>query len=565
MRLRNSERFCFFSTLAGIARKDLRYFVCAQRFWESCKLGQSSHKPCANRLFLKPIGPSATASLGSMASASRPTSQSIGKFVSDQEEDLLPANETTQPLGEELDIEKLILLKEQFSLLDRDGSGQLTLEEFIEAFDVVFDKNLSREQSVRLFIQIDADSSGCIEWDEFLTYMLVMHDNKSAELLQAFPKELIPEVLPECMNFSVKNGPQFFHACAAIERYFILNRNTFLVIESKHFQTVRTIQCHSFMDRDWFTCFSVSESSSTIVAGTANRRVVFIDFLTGEKTSETKVPHPIQTIQVHAQRDKYFGSIFETLWMGDTGGSILLATFTEFRLEKKFERHSIHTDWVTKVEYVPELQAVLSSSLDKSIVMFDCVTNTIKKRFHSSDGHVSGILTFVWLPTLRIIVSSGVDRFFVFWNPYTAKVVHRMIGHNAPVRLFALYNRLHMLIAVSDDKILKVWDIRSYKVLQSVGDDIEGSRRETIRAIAIDEDKCRILVANSISIKSLLFAQTMPNFRTATCKTPVVACLFNWVFNTIVTVATDCAVTVWSAENGGICVSSIDNFIHHIM
>jgi WD40 repeat protein len=129
-----------------------------------------------------------------------------------------------------------------------------------------------------------------------------------------------------------------------------------------------------------------------------------------------------------------------------------------------------------------------------------------------------------------------------------------MVGHNAPVRMFALYNRLHMLIAVSDDKILKAWDIRSYKVLQSVGDDIEGSRRETIRAISIDEEKCRILVADAVSIKSLLFAQTMPNFRTSTCKTPVVACLFNWVFNTIVTVATDCAITVWSPESGGICL-----------
>jgi WD40 repeat protein len=307
-----------------------------------------------------------------------------------------------------------------------------------------------------------------------------------------------------------------------------------------------------FMDRDWFTCFSVSEECSTIIACTANRRIVFIDFLTGEKTSETKVQHPIQTIQVYLQKEKYFGSAIETLWMGDTGGGILMGTLADFRIDKKFERHAVHTDWITKVEYVPELQAVLSSSLDKTLVMFDCATSTIRKRLYSTDGHVSGILTFAWLPSLRMIVSSGVDRFFVYWNPYTAKVVHRMVGHNGPVRLFALYNRLHMLIAVSDDKILKVWDIRSYKVLQSVGDDIEASRRENIRAISIDEHKCRVLIADAISIKSMLFAQTVQNLRTTTCKTPVVACLFNWVFNTIVTVSTDCAVTVWSADNGGI-------------
>jgi hypothetical protein len=488
-----------------------------------------------------------------MALRARLPSHNAPVIPSDHEEELeSPDAPTTQPLGEELDIEKLILLKEQFSLLDKDGSGQLTLEEFIEAFDIVFDRNLTRAQSVRLFMQIDADSSGYIEWDEFLTYMLVMHDNKTAEMLQAFPKELISESLPEHMSFSVKNGPQFFHACAAIERYFVLNKNTFLVIEAKHFQILRTIHCHMFMDRDWFTCFSVSEESSVIIAGTANRRVVFIDFLTGEKTAETKVPHPIQTIQVYSKRDKYFGSIVETLWMGDTGGNILMGTVNGWRLEGRFEKYLVHTDWVTKVEYVPELQAVLSSSLDKSLVMFDCVTNTVKKRFCSPSGHVSGVLTLVWLPSLRIILSSGVDRFFVFWNPYTTKVVHRMIGHNAPVRILALYNRLHMLLAVSDDKILKVWDIRSYKVLQSIGDDIEGSRRETIRAVSIDEDKCRVLVADAISIKSWLFAQTVPNFKTGTCKAPVVACLFNWVFNTIVTVATDCAITVWSPENGGI-------------
>ena len=491
-----------------------------------------------------------------MSSPMRAAPQSAGTLTRleispEPEEDASP-QQTTHPLGEELDIAKLILLKEQFSLLDGDGSGQLSLEEFVAAFDLVFQKGLSREQSVRLFMQIDADSSGFIEWDEFLTYMLVMHDNKSAELLQAFPKELLSEPLPECMTFSVKNGPQFFHACAEIERYFILNRSTFLVIEAKHFQTIRAIQCHAFMDRDWFTCFSVSEESSTIIAGTANRRIVFIDFLTGEKTSEITVPHPIQTIQVHIQKDKYFGSKIETLWMGDTGGCILMGTVKGFSVNKTYERYLVHTDFVTKVEYVPELQSVLSSSLDKSLVMFDCVTNTFKKRFYStSAGHVSGILTFVWLPSLRIIVSSGVDRFFVYWNPYTGKVVHRMVGHNAPVRMFALYNRLHMLMAVSDDKIFKIWDIRSYKQLQSIGDDVEGSRRETIRAISIDEDKCRVLVADAISIKSFLFAQTMPNLKTNTCKAPVVACLFSWVFNTIVTVAADCAVTVWSVETGG--------------
>ena len=96
-----------------------------------------------------------------MSSPMRAAPQSAGTLTRleispEPEEDASP-QQTTHPLGEELDIAKLILLKEQFSLLDGDGSGQLSMEEFVAAFDLVFQKGLSREQSVRLFMQIDAD------------------------------------------------------------------------------------------------------------------------------------------------------------------------------------------------------------------------------------------------------------------------------------------------------------------------------------------------------------------------------------------------------------------------
>ena len=64
-------------------------------------------------------------------------------------------------------------LREAFDIADTDKGGALEIEEFKDAFGEIIGKNMNRKQLTQLFMKIDADSNGSVEWTEFMNYMLL--------------------------------------------------------------------------------------------------------------------------------------------------------------------------------------------------------------------------------------------------------------------------------------------------------------------------------------------------------------------------------------------------------
>lgn len=71
-------------------------------------------------------------------------------------------------------------LREAFDIADTDKGGALELEEFIEAFGEIIGKNMTPKQLRQLFMKIDADSNGSVEWHEFMNYMLLENQTLSS-------------------------------------------------------------------------------------------------------------------------------------------------------------------------------------------------------------------------------------------------------------------------------------------------------------------------------------------------------------------------------------------------
>ena len=72
-----------------------------------------------------------------------------------------------------INLHQLMELKAAFDRADIDGGGSLDMDEFLEAFGEVLGKNLTHEQLTHLFMKIDANSDGSVDWDEFTNYMLL--------------------------------------------------------------------------------------------------------------------------------------------------------------------------------------------------------------------------------------------------------------------------------------------------------------------------------------------------------------------------------------------------------
>lgn len=72
---------------------------------------------------------------------------------------------------------------------DDDGSGELDMDEFCEQLGPYLGKDLSKQQISQLFMKIDADAGGTVDWDEFSNYMFLKKadSDESAACWKLFP------------------------------------------------------------------------------------------------------------------------------------------------------------------------------------------------------------------------------------------------------------------------------------------------------------------------------------------------------------------------------------------
>ena len=91
-------------------------------------------------------------------------------------------------------------LRGAFLDADSDGGGDLDLDEFTEAFGKILGPSLSKQDIINLFMKIDADSNGTVNWDEFVDYMMLENQSKMTmrdeDDRRYFETSVIPDTCP---------------------------------------------------------------------------------------------------------------------------------------------------------------------------------------------------------------------------------------------------------------------------------------------------------------------------------------------------------------------------------
>jgi len=85
-----------------------------------------------------------------------------------------------QNASERINLQDIMQLRTAFITADDSGDGELSLNEFIAAFGKVLGKGLKYKQLNQLFMRIDADSGGSVDWNEFMNYMLIENTTLSS-------------------------------------------------------------------------------------------------------------------------------------------------------------------------------------------------------------------------------------------------------------------------------------------------------------------------------------------------------------------------------------------------
>jgi WD40 repeat protein len=213
--------------------------------------------------------------------------------------------------------------------------------------------------------------------------------------------------------------------------------------------------------------------------------------------------------------------------------------------------HDQHTDWCTKVMYVPELSAVISSSMDSKIKVVDVNTNFGANgsfRVRQTVGlHSKGVYDFDWCSTYSIFISAGVERDIMLWHGNTGHKVGSLAGHTASVSNVVVDNSLHQVISLSTDKTIKIWDLRTNRCIQTMEDE-NTYRPEDRIAVLLHDPKRRQLVTGTTRLRP--WKQVLKSRESEGHNSAVVGCLYNFEFDVAVSADENCDVYVWNVNTG---------------
>ncbi|KAH7307740.1 hypothetical protein KP509_22G074700 [Ceratopteris richardii] len=205
----------------------------------------------------------------------------------------------------------------------------------------------------------------------------------------------------------------------------------------------------------------------------------------------------------------------------------------------------IHSSWVTRLLYLTHSCTLMTGSMDGYLMMLDIEKQ--RKKWSAKEHH-HGICAFAYGRSLNFIASCGLERHINIWNPFTARIMGTLTGHQAPVVDVVVNDKENQVISVASDSLIKIWDMRTHRCLQTI---IERSNPKSLdppilNRIFYDQSKNMLLAGGSV-----LEAWKHKGSSESKVK-KICAVLYSPIFQQIVIgEETDSTVTIWDIETGG--------------
>ncbi|KAL3152253.1 hypothetical protein ABBQ32_001332 [Trebouxia sp. C0010 RCD-2024] len=429
------------------------------------------------------------------------------------------SNLSSESADNGLNLERLLKAKEVFAKADQDKGGSLDVNEFAVAFKGVLstDEGDGPDALRRLFARIDANADGTVDWREFSTYILL--ENDSAASLRVGeesttyghptePEDPTGQNRHSHMITSIINLPAKGHLKG---RYVTTGKDgTFRFWQAKGMEV----------------CGSVPELVHTPVCLDCWRR----------PTSATD----------------------EVLAVGDIGGYVTLFDLQQNWSEQKRSenrwslgqvwRQLLHTDWVCQLQYISELNSILSCSLDKRLCLADVEARVTVKYL---EGHTQGVRAVDWSKAYSFIASGGLDRSVMLWNPFQLQSMATLQGHAAAITHITINERSNQIISLSSDKVIKVWDIRNNRCLQTMTDKQKHRPEDALTCLLYDA-KQQQLLSGSVLPKVWQAVHLKPDSSLRRHLHPVCQLVYNSVYHEAISADESGLICVWKVSSGAL-------------
>ncbi|XP_038078621.1 WD repeat-containing protein on Y chromosome-like isoform X2 [Patiria miniata] len=518
-----------------------------------------------------------------------------GKHQSDQASQ---AGSMGARLEDEMNNDHLQKLQEIFEEADEDGGGGLDIDEFRQAMRKIMGEGMMEEVDDKelaiVFMKVDANCDGTVDWDEYLSYMLMEYQERD-HMSNLFKEIPFPKPLREIhsnhrdmltkvgfyQNLNLRHG-NLHEEGEHGGRYISVSKEGVINFWSMDMHLQRSVAIEQPREKTkpmWLTDMVCMPNVNMIAVSSTERDISFYD------VNATKFDRCFQVSGLDncaLTMDYWFdprNMNKAVLVFGDAGGNVCCIVFTEAMGSALFGSQNaksvgsrrvpfpellkgsvkgvvamkfspLHEDWVRKVKYCSNLNSFISCATTNESSIY--IGDLSRKKSGSFFKIRKGILCFDYCKETNMIVTGGMDRSVRTWNPYvTTKATSVMKGHTSAVVHIVVNSTHGQIISVGKDKGVKVWDMRDQTCMQNINPRSINMGPHSISTVCFHaKTGSLILGTNQIALLEHKWDADAEDDDVTSHNRPITAAIYNHLFNQVVSACHDSVVSVWDLATG---------------
>ncbi|XP_029392886.1 EF-hand calcium-binding domain-containing protein 8 [Mus pahari] len=473
---------------------------------------------------------------------------------------------------------------------EADKNGALKKEGFIRIMKGVL-SSMSEEMLEVLFLKVDSDCNGFVTWQKYVDYMMREFQGKEEmrksqyRLRFHLPMTVIP----------LHHGSEVVKVAFLTQRFkkkgcfLTVTKDGILQFWSETFSMLESFRLSQTKlyghQQMWVIDVAYLHNMSLIAVASTELKIEFFD-IGGYKCIRAFTIIDLDScVMVMDYWTDYHKAVFcygdtkgnATIFISDNvaGGlfnpQILPRTskwdhWITVPLKKllnekapqyrSFRMKGLHPNWCQQVKFIPQLNVVAScSAVEKSsLVLIILPVKEPEKPRLSSLNLRKGILCFDYCPDRNFLATGGYDPHIRLWNPLVSKrPVWLMKGHQTSVTHLLVNSRnASILISISRDKNIRVWDLQDYVCLQSFCGKLFPLGNCPITSAYFYRSSTLICSTYNIGIlRGYLESQgPQKTGRMTTHNTPLCRVLYSKIFKQVVSGCLQGTVSVWDISTG---------------
>ena len=490
-----------------------------------------------------------------------------------------------------------------FMVAEDNGLFGLQIDEFKHAMRKTVGQKMTDDEIELLYMKVDADNNGVIDWEEYVTYNLMEYQGKALmfEMMrgQPFPPESTQiqnqhrdtiVSIAFYPHIQKKAGRNYTDHTSG--RYITVSKEGVLSIwdmKMKHVKTYNNlIDATDRSTPPWLLGLVCMYNVGLVGLSSTDRDITLYDM----QGSHFLKRHCLTGLDNCITCMSYWVNLSDLnnaiLSWGDTSGSVYVFVFNQclhggpfgsysgsgkrtdmmnisvpeiFRGfckgVKAYRFNRLHGDWVLMVRYSPELSSVISCchSTDTALL----TTYIGRKKTKTIFRITKGVLCFHYCRANTIIATGGMDYLVRVYNPYVnTKPIFVLKVHTKPVSHVSINHHRNQIVSVDQGLNIRVCDMKDQRVMQQISGRLVKLGRHPLSAVYYNPVLQTLIIATN---QLAVLEKQEEEKHMAEIKShnkPIVAALYNKPFKYVVSACQDSVISVWDLYSGEKIIQTVN-------